>query len=124
MFLEHVNMSVADLERSIEFYRGALGFEPRWRGTNSSGEPAAHVGNAVNYIALFQVGGGERAGEPDYDRAGLNHFGWVVEDLAAAKRRLAELGVTPHFEQDYEPGRRLYFFDPDGIEVELVEYPQ
>lgn len=23
----------------------------------------------------------------------------------------------------YEPGRRLYVFDPDGVEIELVEYP-
>ncbi len=38
------------------------------------------------------------------------------------KQRLGELGVTPGDEQDYEPGRRVYFTDPDGIEVELVQY--
>jgi len=37
------------------------------------------------------------------------------------KFRLVELGVSPGEELEYEPGRRLYFFDPDGIEVELVE---
>lgn len=124
MFLEHVNMSVKDIERSIEFYQGALGFEPRWRGRNSDGGPAVHIGNAVNYIALIQADGESGQAPREWERAGLNHFGWVVKDLDAAKQRLADLGVKPHFEADYEPGRRLYFFDPDGIEVELVEYPQ
>jgi hypothetical protein len=38
------------------------------------------------------------------------------------KTRLAELGVQSHHEAAYEPGRRAYFLDPDGIEMELVEY--
>ena len=38
------------------------------------------------------------------------------------KRQLAALNVQPHLEADYEPGRRLYFFDPNGVEMELVQY--
>ncbi|MEE2776406.1 MAG: hypothetical protein VYE73_06540 [Acidobacteriota bacterium] len=34
------------------------------------------------------------------DRVGFNHFGVVVDDLDEAKRRLAELGATVHFEPD------------------------
>ena len=26
--------------------------------------------------------------------------------------------------RDYEPGRRFYFFDPDGIEYEVVSYSE
>ena len=37
------------------------------------------------------------------------------------KSRLTDLGVSPHAEHDYKPGRRLYFIDFDGIEIELVE---
>ena len=121
MFLEHVNMSVANLERSIDFYERVLGLRVRWRGTHSSGAPAAHIGNDRMYLALFEVAGGG-SGEADYDRVGLNHFGWVVDSLEAVKRRLAALDIQPHLEADYAPGRRLYFHDPDGIEVELVEY--
>ena len=121
MFLEHVNMSVADLDRSIGFYEQLLGLQVRWRGTTASGEPAAHIGAGGQYLALFEVGG-DRAPEPAYERPGLNHFGWVVDDLEAARQRLAALNVRPHYEADYEPGRRLYFYDLDGLEVELVEY--
>jgi catechol 2,3-dioxygenase-like lactoylglutathione lyase family enzyme len=122
MFLEHVNMTVTDLDRSIGFYGKALGLRVRWRGTNAEGAPAAHVGDERNYLALFESGAKGSRGEPDYGQTGLNHFGWVVEDLDSAKARLAELGIQPHHEADYEPGRRAYFFDPDGIEIELVEY--
>jgi catechol 2,3-dioxygenase-like lactoylglutathione lyase family enzyme len=121
MFIEHVNLTVSDLPRSIDFYRDLFGFEVRWQGTTSNGAPAAHVGDERSYVALFQGKNGSR-GDTDYERVGFNHFGLVVDDLAAAKRRLQQLGIEPSMEADYEPGRRLYFHDPDGIEVELVEY--
>lgn len=125
MHIEHVNLTVSDLEQSIRFYRELLGFEVRWRGTLSDGQPAAHVGDLTGdrqcYLALFQASQPGRASE-DYGRAGLNHVGFVVDDLDAMRVRLAALGVEPHLEGDYEPGRRLYFHDPSGVEVELVEY--
>ena len=46
-----------------------------------------------------------------------------MDDLDAYRARLKARGVALQLEADYEPGRRLYFYDPDGIEVELVEYP-
>ncbi|MFQ5414912.1 MAG: VOC family protein [Phycisphaerae bacterium] len=121
MYLEHVNMTVSDVARSIEFYRRVLGLNVRWEGTSSSGRPAAHIGGARDYIALFEAATAGRAAA-DYDRVGLNHVGFVVDDLDAVKDRLAALGITPHLEADYDPGRRLYFYDPDGVEVELVTY--
>ncbi len=121
MFLEHVNMSVADLDKTIVFYQNLLGLQVRWRGTTASGLPAAHVGDDRHYLALFEIGERERK-EADYDELGLNHFGFVVDDLGEAKRRLAALHIQPTMEADYEPGRRLYFLDPNGVEVELVQY--
>ncbi len=123
MFLEHVNLSVSDLQRSVAFYRQLFGFKVRWEGTITGDLPAAHVGDDQCYLALFQAEDDERA-QQDYTRVGINHFGSVVDDLGAMKARLAELGITPHLEGDYEPGRRLYFLDLDGVEVELVEYDQ
>ncbi len=121
MFLEHVNMSVSDLDHTIDFYQRVLGLRVRWRGTTTNGDPAAHVGDDHCYLALFEVK--DRNPEPaNYDELGLNHFGFVVEDLDAVKQQLAAFHVQPHLEADYEPGRRLYFFDLNGVEVELVEY--
>lgn len=125
MFLEHVNLSVSSLEHSIDFYRRALGLRLRWRGTTRTGQEAAHVGGEVSYLALFQAG--PSAASPvsaDYLDVGINHFGLVVDDLDRARERLEFAGVRPHHETNEPPGRRLYFFDPDGIEVELASYPE
>ena len=124
MFLEHVNLTVSDLDRSIDFYGRLLGLKVRWRRDATDDNPAAaHVGDDRNYLAFFQAtrSAGERP-PLDYGAVGLNHFGFVVDDLNATRARLMDLGITPHGEADYDPGRRLYFFDPDGIEVELIEY--
>ena len=123
MFLEHVNLTVSDLERSIDLYCSLLGLRVRWRREAGDGLPAAaHVGDDRHYIAMFQAASGAALPAPDYEAVGLNHFGFVVDDLDAARTRLEQLGLAAHSEADYEPGRRLYFMDPDGIEVELVEY--
>jgi len=121
MFLEHVNMSVADLDHTIDFYGKLLGLKVRWRGTTSDGLPAAHVGDERHYLALFEVGDAARKPD-DYGLLGLNHFGFVVDDLEACRTKLGELGAEVRDAMDYEPGRRLYFDDPNGVEVELVEY--
>ncbi len=123
MFLEHVNLTVSSVETSTAFYRQLFDFEIRWQGVNSEGRPAAHIGDQHHYLALFEA---SKAGAArnSYDRVGLNHLAFVVENLKSLKRRLIKLGVEPHLEADYEPGQRLYFHDPDGIEVELVEYPE
>ncbi len=123
MRLEHVNLTVADVDRSVAFYGELLGMTLRWRGHTADGREAAHVGDDDSYLAFFAAKQTARAIN-DYLVVGLNHFGFVVDSLATAKERLVALGIEPHSEQDYEPGRRLYFFDPDGIEVELVEYQE
>ena len=80
------------------------------------------MGTERFYLALFEAAG---AGEVDHDylTPGLNHVGFVVDDVEDKRRRLEQLGIEVHLEGDYEPGRRIYFYDPSGLEVELVEYP-
>lgn len=121
MFLEHVNLTVTDLDRSVAWYCDLLGLHVRWKGPLSDGSRGAHVGDDRCYLALFEVPDGGAAGI-DYEATGINHFGFVVDDLDETRRRIDELGATVHLEADYEPGRRVYVCDPDGIEVELVSY--
>jgi len=125
MKLEHVNLTVRDLERSIDFYRSLLGGRLRWRGQNSAGRAAAHVGTETSYLAMFQASE-NTISEPlpklDSAAPGYNHLGFVVEDMDAVIGRLRALGVEPKSDEKYDPGRHVYFIDPDGVEVELVEY--
>jgi len=48
----------------------------------------------------------------------------LVDDLAGVEHRVIASGLTPFGDDDYDPGRRFYFFDPDGIEYEIVSYSQ
>lgn len=121
MFIEHVNLTVSDLDRSIAFYRDLLDLQVRWKGLIDQDRLGAHVGDDRCYLALFQAAQ-DGTVVRDYARPGLNHFGFVVDDLDDARRRLNRLGATVHLEGDYDPGRRIYFLDPDGHEVELVQY--
>ena len=120
MHLEHVNLTVTDVERSAAFYCDLLDLHVRWKGDLEGGRIGVDVGDDPAYLALFEATTEGRAAY-DYGAPGVNHFGFVVADLDDARRRLEALGVTEVFEGG-EPGRRLYFFDPDGQEVELVEY--
>ena len=80
MFLEHVNLTVSNVERSAGFYCDLLGLQVRWKGTTGDGTPAAHVGDDRSYLALFQSAEPGRA-PSDYTVVGLNHFGFVVKDI-------------------------------------------
>ena len=47
---------------------------------------------------------------------------WVVDDLDAAEAVIKDAGLIPFSHDDYEPGRRFYFHEENGIEIEVVSY--
>ena len=117
--LEHANISVTDPERSAALLIALLGWEERWRGPSLLGGSTIHVGAEHDYIALYtseHVNGEYRKGEP------LNHIAFTVDDLDAAEEVVLGHGLETFSHGDYEPGRRFYFFDWDGIEFEVVSY--
>lgn len=118
-FVEHVNLTVSDIERSAALFERLLGWRRRWRGPALNGGETIHVGNADSYLALYtdrQEHGAAPKGRP------LNHVGLVVDDLDAAEEVVFAAGLVPFNHADYAPGRRFYFLDWDGIEFELVSY--
>jgi catechol 2,3-dioxygenase-like lactoylglutathione lyase family enzyme len=121
MHIEHVNLTVTDLDDSIGFYCDLLDLHVRWKGPIDSERLGAHVGDDRSYLALFQAAA-DGVVDHDYGRPGINHFAFVVDDLDDARARLERLGATVHFAPEYEPGGRVYFLDPTGHEVELVQY--
>ncbi len=46
----------------------------------------------------------------------------VADDIDAVETRVLAQGFTTHSHADYEPGRRFYFRDADGVEFEVVSY--
>ena len=117
--LEHANISVTDPERSAKLLADLLGWSERWRGPSMLGGSTIHVGADHDYVALYtadNVIGEYRKGQP------LNHLAFTVDDLDGAEEVVKRHGLEPFGHGDYEPGRRFYFFDWDGIEFEVASY--
>ncbi|MBT0956985.1 VOC family protein [Alphaproteobacteria bacterium KMM 3653] len=121
--LEHINITVADAKDTAALLGRLFGWRVRWQGATMQGEGlSVHVGGDEDYIALFSFAGTAGARDQDDRRIGLNHIGVVVDDLDAVEARVLAEGLRPHHHADYEPGRRFYFMEGNGIEIEVVEY--
>lgn len=122
--LEHVNVTVRDPEATAQRLVDLFDWKIRWHGTAIHGGTTYHVGSDDSYVAVYSGPGGKQT-ETDnsYTQVGgLNHIGIVVDDLDATEARIKAAGYEPHSHADYEPGRRFYFHDDDGIEIEVVSY--
>ncbi|MFT5776597.1 VOC family protein, partial [Hyphomonas sp.] len=83
----------------------------------------AHVGTDTAYIALYSPGETDEPDQVSYNvQGGLNHVGVIVDDLAAAERRVFDAGFVTHSHQTYDPGSRFYFHDYDNVEYEVLSY--
>ncbi len=123
-FLEHVNVTVSDPEATAKRLEDWFGWKVRWKGDSLEGGTTYHIGNDSSYIAAYTPA--RRTAESDavsyHTRGGLNHVAIVVDDLDATEARILKGGYKTKNHGDYEPGRRFYFHDDDGIEFEIVSY--
>lgn len=121
--LEHANITVSDAPRTAAWMADLFGWHTRWQGPSKDGGVSIHVGTSDQYIALYQPATPVRDGTSSYvTRGGLNHLAVVVDDIHEMEQAVADAGFTPESHADYEPGRRFYFHDTDGIEYEIVQY--
>lgn len=115
----HVHLKVSDLERSLDFYVGLLGFEI----TQAYGDQAAFIsaGGYHHHIALntwFSKG----AEPAPRNSPGLFHTAIVYpsrRELARILNRLQDAGYPLSGSADHEVSEALYLDDPDGNGVEL-----
>lgn len=120
--LEHVNITVSDPQRSADLLRDLFGWHIRWEGPSMLDGHTIHVGSDEQYIALY-TNPEVRAADPKFNKGEpLNHIGVRVDDLDAVEAKVVAAGLEPFNHGDYEPGRRFYFFDWNGIEWEVVSY--
>lgn len=115
----HVHLKVSDLERSIAFYHGILGFEVMAR----YGDQAAFLsaGGYHHHIGLntWESRGGPA---PAAGTTGLYHHAILYPSrpaLGRALRRLVDAGWPLGGASDHGVSEALYLDDPDGNGVEL-----
>jgi len=114
----HIHLKVSDLERSVQFYRDALGFEVMqlWPGAAflSFGGYHHHLG-----LNTWESQGGT---PPPAGSTGLFHFAILYptrRELAGALRRLQKQGSHLDGASDHGVSEALYLHDPDGNGIEL-----
>src|ERR1700730_1318468 len=132
--ISHVDLVVSSIDRSLPFYRGLL--EPL--GYSRLREIVGERGETIWYISIpdrFEGSVGLREAQrsgPSHDRysVGVHHVCFnaasravVDERTAWLREQDARMESDPR-EYDYAPGYyAVFFYDPDGIKLELVHRP-
>jgi catechol-2,3-dioxygenase len=122
--LNHAVLYVGDVERSVAFYSGVLGFTRL--PMDIPGMAAAFMqapGSTNDHdLGLFQLGAGAGPSQAGRSTVGLYHLAWEVDTLAELQRlagRLAEHGALVGA-SDHGTTKSLYGRDPDGLEFEIA----
>lgn len=123
--LGHLVLRVRDVERSEKFYTENLGLSVTTKRPGvmtflSAGSDASHE------LALMAIGAD--APGPEQNRVGLYHFAWEMEsfdDLQELFGQMRENDVKIGGVGDHGISIGIYFFDPDGNEIEaFYELPK
>ncbi len=123
MPLEHINITPNDPIGFVSRLEAIFNWNIRWRGDAIHGGESIHIGDEESYIAVYIPPSQTNAEDPvRFNPVRINHIGITVDDLDATEERVKDLGLKPHLHADYEPGRRFYFDDPSGIEIEVISY--
>jgi catechol 2,3-dioxygenase-like lactoylglutathione lyase family enzyme len=139
--LHHASLTVADLDRSLHFYRDLLGVPVREQVDAAAETFNAVAGEASEHVRIADLDLGDgrvlelienRDGKVPPDHAG-SHIAFQVDDIVATYRRLVKAGVKARSKPQSlgpEAGRHwagcivVYLTDPDGATVELVQVPE
>jgi catechol 2,3-dioxygenase-like lactoylglutathione lyase family enzyme len=135
--VNHVGLTVTDLETSIDFYTKVVGMTFLRRGFKTGGEwfdtltnndgaiiDAAHVGFEGFSLQLVQYhAGADDRSQTGHNRAGNMHLCVDVDDVDAKHAEVSAIGAhkpTPIVLVAGGPARSFYVEDPDGIPVEFL----
>ena len=122
MSVQHVDVVVSSIERSLPFYRdllAPLGFHRIGEVEGERGETIWYLSGAASAVGLREA---QTPSEGPYDRyrVGLHHLAFEADWL---RRQGAEIESGPE-EYAYLPGYyAVFFYDPDGMKLEIVHIP-
>lgn len=119
---EHLNLSCQEIDASQHFYQTLF---PDWyvraQGKDENGRRWRHFGNDRVYIALSDATNGDRQQYP-YEGIGINHIGFVIDSGKQLQETLKANKIEYYTLESPETKYRIYVSDPDGNEIEFVEY--
>jgi catechol 2,3-dioxygenase len=118
--IAHVVLKVRDLARSRKFYTEVLGMDVMMEAPALRGVFLANNRRDHHELALIEVG--PHAEQPRRDQLGLSHIAFRLRteaELRAAYRELKEKDVPISFTVNHGITKSVYFYDPDGYELEV-----
>jgi catechol 2,3-dioxygenase-like lactoylglutathione lyase family enzyme len=130
--VHHVDLVVSSIERSLPFYTellGPLGYHRVGEVEGERGETIWYISGPGTSIGLREA---QSETEEPYDRyrVGLHHLAFEAESRAQVDDRadwVREQGLeveTEPQEYTYLPGYyAVFFYDPDGLKLEIVHVP-
>lgn len=111
--MDHVNMTVKNLEESVNFYKKLFGFQIK----KEQGEYKSKIiGNDNIKLCLYE--------EPNMSpEGGIAHFGFNIENFDEIMETCKSLGVKVFYDGpvQFEKSRSIYIEDPSGYDIELSE---
>jgi catechol 2,3-dioxygenase-like lactoylglutathione lyase family enzyme len=123
--IDHLNLSVRDLDETLAWYRQMFGFERREGGLCEDGTPWAILQAGDALLCVYEhpertmVDGDELASRGLH---GLNHFGLRITDRQAWERTVEREGVEVQYGGPVRWPRSTawYVLDPTGYEIEVA----
>ena len=122
IYLEHANITVNDLQEAVNFFQTAF---PHFkiRGGGNGMREWVHLGDDDTYLAINQAKQSDLKADKNYDKIGINHIGFVVQNVEEIASNLLNNGYKRDFPKEVEQFRiRDYFADADGNQYEFVQY--
>ena len=125
--IEHINLTVRDLEESIKMFKvlwpdASIRHRGEVKGGMSGDFEWLHLGGDDTYIALQAAPEKKEFYENPHVRDFYMHIGIEVQDLEQKLNSLKALGYNPVVQDDVAERNRAYFLDKSGHYFELVEY--
>ncbi len=120
MRFEGLTLTVADVQRSLDFYSGKLGLTVEWNSVPAFAM-IRHGAGTIGLLALEEAKKeGVEASSPAQKAA--MHVEFTTDDLDGLYEELRSKGVVFHQPPHDEPWERaMTAFDPDGYAVEFAQ---
>lgn len=120
--LDHVNLTVGNLNESVDWYGKVFGFELVEHGIGRVGQRWAIVAKNDSMICMSEyVERKSAAQDYDEDHHKFYHFGIRVSDVEAWEEKVKSLKLRLYYGgvNDYPGSKSWYIHDPSGHEIEV-----